>query len=100
MVGEFSDGASQLDTGRAAADDHKGQQFALYLRRVGILRLLEGEQQAAADAGRILDLFQTRRERTPIVMPEIAVASAGRQDQVIVRNARVPRYHVARRNVD
>ena len=57
-------------------------------------------QSGCTGPKRILDLFQARRERTPIVMPEVAVASAGRQDQVIVRNAGVPHYHFARCNVD
>src|SRR5271169_5326140 len=100
MAGELGDGSRQLDTRRTAADDHKGQYLALYLRGVGVFRLLEGEQQAVADAGSIVDLLQARRERSPFVMPEIAVAGAGRDHEIVVRNPGIPQDHLAHCGID
>jgi hypothetical protein len=100
MAGEFGDGSGQLDVGWTAADDHECQHFALHCRRLGIFRLLEGEQQAAPNIGCILDLLQARRKRGLFIMPKVAVARPGRDDQVVIRNPGTPYDHLARSEVD
>ena len=91
MTGELGNGSGQLDTRRTTADDHKGQHFAPYLWCACILRLLESEQQATPNSGSVVDLLQARRERTPFVMPEIAVASTGRDHEIVVSHPRIPK---------
>ena len=81
-VGQLGDRARHLDAGRAAADDDEVQQPRA-LGRVGLgLGLLEGEQDAAADVGRVVDGLQAGRERRPVVVAEIGVLRAGREDQL------------------
>jgi hypothetical protein len=100
MTADLGNGSGQLDTCRTAADDHKGQHFALHCRRLGIFRLLEGEEQAAPNIGCILDLLQARRKRGLFIMPKVAVARPGRNDQVVIRNPGTPYDHLARSEVD
>ena len=57
---QLGDGAGQLDTGRPAAHHHEGEEPLPLLRVLGRLGPLEGEQQAAADFGRVLDALQPR----------------------------------------
>lgn len=48
------------------------------LGRIGLhLRPLEGEEDAPADLGRILDALEAGVMGRPLVMPEIGVARAG-----------------------
>ena len=83
-----------------AADDHKGQHFASYLWCACILRLLESEQQATPNSGSVVDLLQARRERTPFVMPEIAVASTGCDHEIVVYNSDIPEDYLASSGID
>jgi hypothetical protein len=100
MARQLGDGSGQLDTRRTTADDHKGQHVALHCRRLGILCLLEGEQQAAPNGGRIVDLLQARCERGPFIMPKVAVARASGDDQVVIRYTDIPHDHLTRSDVD
>ena len=55
------------------------------LRRVGLaLGALEGQQQAAADLGGVLDRLQAGSELLPLVVAEIVVRGAGGDDQRVV----------------
>ena len=65
VAGEFGHGAGQLDAGRAAADDDEGEQAAALLGIGRDLGALEGEQQPAADVGRVLDGLEARARRPP-----------------------------------
>src|SRR5260370_37217201 len=100
MAGELGDGSGQLDPGWAAADDHECQHVTLHLRSLGSFGLLEGEQQAAANTGCIFDLLQPRRQRSPLAMPKVALARAGRDDPVVVRHTGAPADHLARPKID
>ena len=48
------------------------------------LGALEGHEQALADADRIVERLQARREGLPLVVAKVIVAGAGGQHQVIV----------------
>ncbi len=48
------------------------------------LRALKGQQNAAADARRVFDALQARRELRPFVMAEIGMRRAGRDHELIV----------------
>jgi hypothetical protein len=80
---------AQLDAGRATTDDRESQHLASHRGRLGICRLLESEQQPAANFGRIVDLLQARREPSPFIVPKVAVLRAARHHEVVVGNAEV-----------
>ena len=87
VVGELGDGAGKLDAGRPATDDHEGEETFLLGRIVGIFRVLEGDQQAPPDIGRVVDLLEAGRELLPFVVVEVAVPRARRQDEIVVGDA-------------
>src|SRR5262249_27819518 len=70
--------------GRPGADNDEGHERRPLLRVWLALRLFEGEEDAAANGRRVLERLQARRERLPIVMAEIGVARAGRQNERVV----------------
>ncbi len=81
----FGDGAGHLHAGRPAADDDECQEapaLALVTRQLG---LLERRQDAAADARGILDALEPGRECGPVVMTEIRMRRAGRDDEEVER---------------
>ena len=85
LARDLGDGARHLDAGRAAADDDEGQEAAL-LGLIGRkLGLLEREQNAAPDARRVFDALEAGRELRPLVVAEIGVRRAGRDDQIVIR---------------
>ena len=84
VVGDLAERARELDAGRPAADHDERHPFAAS-RRVGLaLGGLEGDQDPAADLGRVLDRLEARRERGPVVVAEVRVARAGGDDQRVV----------------
>ena len=84
LLRDLCDRAGHFNAGGAAAYDDEGKQTPL-LRGVGDqLGLLEGDQNTAADAGRVLDALEARRIGRPFVMAEIGVHGAGRDHQIIV----------------
>ena len=88
-VGQLGDGAGHLDAGRAAADHDEGEQAPPLSRVVAPLGLLEGGQDAAADAGGVVDLLQAGRDALPVVVAEIGVPRAGRQHEIVVGDVAV-----------
>ena len=86
-IGQLGDRAGHLDAGRAAADDHEIQK-PRPLGRIGFgLGLFEGEQDAAADVGRVVDGLQPRSAGGPFAVTEVGVPRAGRENQDVVGNA-------------
>jgi hypothetical protein len=58
------------------------------LARVGFdFGLLERQQETAPQQSGVIDALQTGRKLRPIVVAEITVAGAGRDDEEIVRQA-------------
>jgi hypothetical protein len=99
---DLGDRARHLHPGRSAADQHEGEEPpALGLVRGG-LRLLEGEEQAAADRGRVVERLEARRDARPALrlVPEIAVFRAGGEDEVVEGPAAVAGQHAPARDVD
>src|SRR5437763_1449443 len=81
---------------RPAAHDHESEQ-RLAPRLVGLaLRPLEGQENPAADFERVLETLQARRPGLPVVVAEVAVLRARRQDQVVVRELATPQPDLAR----
>src|SRR5439155_22540906 len=86
----------KLDTGRPAANEDERQQ-PLVPRRVSFaLRILEGQADATPDRQRVLERLQAGRIRLPVVVAEIGVTGAGRDDQVVVLDGRSILEHDAR----
>ena len=99
-VGELGDGARHLHARRAGADHDEGEEAPARLGIVGLLGLLEGRQDAAADAGGVVDLLQPRRHALPFVMAEIGVPRAGGQHQHVVGDLAILELHDATLAVD
>ena len=62
---QFLGRARQLHAGRPAADDDNGHQLLQLLGIVGQLGLLEGEQDFAADAQRVVDRLEAGARSPP-----------------------------------
>ena len=100
MARNLGDRARHLDTGGAAADDHERQEplpLGLIARE---LRLLEPEQDVAADAGGVLDALEPRRHGGPLIVAEIGVGRAGSQHEIVVGNVDGVGVHDALAGVD
>ena len=83
-MGELDERSGHLDAGRAGADQDKRQQALADLGVRHVFSLFEGEQNAAADQGGVVDRFEPWRQPRPVIVAEIGVLRSGRQDQVIV----------------
>jgi hypothetical protein len=65
---------------------------------VAVFCALEGEQDALPHRARLLEVLEAQRRLRPFVVPEIGVARAGRDDQVVVRDVSLThQYRVALR---
>ncbi len=101
VAGDLGDLAGHLDAGRPGADDDEGQQRGLGLG-VGLeLGRLEGLEDPPADGERALERLELGRVLLPLVVAEVGVLRAARDDQGVVlerRRARCPaRRRAARR---
>jgi hypothetical protein len=98
---DLGEHAGHLHAGGARADDHEGEPRGA-LHGVGFaLGMLEGEQDALTDLERVLDGLQAGRVRAPLVVAEVAVSRAGREDQPVVgERLAVFQHHLAHRDVD
>jgi hypothetical protein len=85
---EVGNGSRQFYARRAAANDDEGQRFVSAGQERVAFRLLERQQQPAANLHRIFDRLQPRRVPFPLVMPEVGMPCAGGDDQIVVREFR------------
>jgi hypothetical protein len=84
IVGDFAQRAGQFDAGRSAANDYESEP-GVALRGVRLaLGLFIGQQNAAADFGRVFHGLKSGREGLPLVMAEIGIRGAGRDHQVVI----------------
>ena len=97
---ELGDRTGELDARRPCADDDEAQQ-AFAARGVGLhLGRFERAQDTAADRRRVVDRLQPRSERLPVVVAEIRVRRARRDDEVIERQRAIAKLDDAPRRVD
>jgi hypothetical protein len=97
---ELGDGACELDPGRPGADDDEAQQ-PIAVRRVGLhLRRFECAEDSPPDLRRVVDRLQSGRVRTPVVVAEVRMRRARRDDEVIERQRATPNLDDAARRVD
>ena len=86
----LSQGAGQLDPGRATAHNHE---IELHLARAAgrvTFGQLKRQQDAAADFNGVFNGLETRRQGLPFVVAEIGVAGAGGHDQIVVGDLQRP----------
>ena len=84
VVRDFAEGPGQFRASGARADDderHPGAQLFGILFAFGGF---EGEQDAAAHRGGVVNIFQPGSELRPFVMAEILVHGAGGHDECVV----------------
>ena len=90
MAGDLGERAGEFDAGRPGADDREGQPGRARLGIVLGFGAFECGEDAAADVERIVERLQSRRVRGPVVVAEIRVGGAGREQQgVVVEGAAV-----------
>ena len=101
VAGDLAERPGQLDPGRAAADEHERHPLAAPLRVGLALGGLEGDEDLAADLGRVLDGLEALRDGRPLRMVEVAVVRPGRDDQrVVVDRAAVREQDLALLDID
>ena len=84
---DLGERAGQFDAGRTAADDDERQQVPL-ARRVGLaLGLLERQQHPPPHRQRIVERLEPGRVRRPLLVAEVRVRRARREDQIVVASA-------------
>src|SRR5208337_3475875 len=72
-----------FDACRSSAHDRECEERLALFFGLRKLRLLEGEQHIAADCGGVLDGFQARRDRCPVVVPKIGMRRTRRENEEI-----------------
>src|SRR5262249_32738129 len=74
----------QLHAGGTATDDDERQQLGMVLGDERMLASLERSQDLVAELNGVAEGFQARGVRCVFVMPKVAVASSGRENEVVV----------------
>ena len=85
LGGQLGDLARQLHPGRTRTDDGERQQLLAEDRIAGPFRQLERAEDAPAHFERVVDRLHAGRELREMVVAEIGLAGAGRDDQAVVR---------------
>ncbi len=85
-VGELGDLAGHLDSGRAGTDDDEGQQVVDVLAARGAeLGHLERAEDPPTQLESVVDALHARRELGELVVAEVGLSGARRDDQRVVR---------------
>jgi hypothetical protein len=81
---DFRHGAGELDARRTAADDGEGQAGIAFRFAGRGLGALEGIENAAPDHEGVVEGLESGRELLPLVVPEVGVRRAARDEQIVV----------------
>ena len=101
VVGDLAQGPGQLDARRPAAHEDEGHPLPAPVGVRLALGRLERDEDAAPDLRGVVDGLETRCVRRPLVVPEVAVPGAGRDDERVVREVEaVPEPDLAGDRVD
>ena len=84
-VRQLGDLPGHLHPGRPGADDHEGQPLLSIDRVLAELGQLERAEDPAAQLQCIVDALHARGELGELVISEVGLSSAGRDDQRVVR---------------
>ena len=77
--------ARHLHARGPAADHREGEKRFALGRTGGCLRLLERGQDAAPDQERVVECLEARRELFPLIVAEVGMCGAARDEKVVVR---------------
>ena len=88
-MGKLADLAGHLDAGRPAAHDDEGEQFPPLLLVLGELGQLEASQDPAAELKRVVDGLHAGRPPLEVVVAEVRLVGASRDDQAVVLEGEV-----------
>ena len=91
VVGDLAQRPGQLDAGRPAAHEHEGHPLPAPVGVRLALGRLERDEDPAPDLRGVVDGLEARRVRRPLVVPEVAVPGAGRDDERVVREVEAVR---------
>src|SRR6516165_10835316 len=84
LSGYLGQRAREFNAGRAASHNNESNGRLLARGRRTPLRQFEGQQNAAADLQCVFNGLKAGGEYLPIVMPEVGMAGASRNDHIIV----------------
>ncbi len=84
LARDLAERAGQLDARRAAADHHEGEERLLLGAVALALGGLVRQQHPTPDLERVLEGLEPRRQQLPVVVAEVRVAGARRQDERVV----------------
>lgn len=85
VLGQFGDLPGHLDTGRTGTDDGEGEQLGAAVRVARPFRLLESAQDPAPQLQGVVDGLHAWGEFGELVVAEVGLPGAGRDDQAVVR---------------
>jgi hypothetical protein len=78
------DRSGELDSGRAGADHHEGQQRSTLRIVPQASAQLESDQDTAANGSSVVDLLETGSGTFPLIPAEVIVARAGGKHKVVI----------------
>jgi len=85
-AGQLGEGAGEFHAGRPAAHDDDGHEPVVFDGVGFVFGLFKREQNAAAEAQRVVEGFEAGRELLPLVVAEVTgVAAEGEHEIVIVQ---------------
>src|SRR5207302_7520860 len=97
---ELSNGPCQLNARRASPDDDEVQQALALGLACRNLRPLKGFEHTPPYSSRVFHALEPRRIASPRILPEIAVCSSGRHDEIVIRYRLTLKDHLSSPGVD
>ena len=88
LSGDVADRTGQFNTGRAAADNDKGQRIDRSVEICFAFREFESQQDPTPHLQRVFDRLKSGSGRFPIVVPEIRVPRSAGNDQIVILDPR------------
>ncbi len=94
LICQFGDLPGHFDTGRTGAHHGEGQQLGAAHRIAGTLGLFERAEDTATEFQRVVDRLHAGSELGEMIVAEVGLPGAGRDDQAVVRRGiGVPEQH-------
>jgi hypothetical protein len=100
MSCDFGQRARELDARRSAADHREGQAGVSFRLAAAGLGAFESREDAAADHECVVEILQAGRVALPLVVTEVGVRRAARDQQGVVFDLAAIGHHRARPQID